>query len=440
MRFHTQTAGVSLTAQQPEVNLIRTAIEALAAVLGGTQSLHTNSFDEALALPTENAVRLALRTQQVIAHEIGAVNTIDPLGGSYYVEHLTNELERQAYEYFDRIEKLGGVIPAIEENFMQREIAEASYRYQSEVEAKQRIDRRRQPLRARGRAADRDPPHRPRARAAADRARPGTARPPRLGRGRAGARAAQGRRRPRRPQPDGADHGRLTRLRDDGRDVRRPPRRLGRLARDAGLLDSVVMAGKIRVVIAKPGLDGHDRGAKIIARALRDAGMEVIYTGLHQTPEQIVETAIQEDADAVGISILSGAHMTLVPRILELLRENGAEDVLVVVGGTVPADDADELKQLGVADVFGPGAPTSDDRRLPQGRGARLSDRLSRATAAVARRHDRPAGRAQRAERRDAHRAARPPARAVAGDATFARSCSRARGRRRSSRAPTSST
>jgi isobutyryl-CoA mutase small subunit len=120
------------------------------------------------------------------------------------------------------------------------------------------------------------------------------------------------------------------------------------------------VAGKIRVVIAKPGLDGHDRGAKIIARALRDAGMEVIYTGLHQTPEQIVETAIQEDADAVGISILSGAHMTLVPRILEGLKESGAEDVLVVVGGTIPGDDADELRSLGVAEVFTPGAPTSD--------------------------------------------------------------------------------
>jgi methylmalonyl-CoA mutase C-terminal domain/subunit len=117
---------------------------------------------------------------------------------------------------------------------------------------------------------------------------------------------------------------------------------------------------KIRVVIAKPGLDGHDRGAKIIARALRDAGMEVVYTGLHQTPEQIVETAIQEDADAVGVSILSGAHMTLVPRILEGLRANEAEDVLVVVGGTIPAEDAEELKSLGVAEVFGPGAPTSE--------------------------------------------------------------------------------
>jgi methylmalonyl-CoA mutase C-terminal domain/subunit len=118
--------------------------------------------------------------------------------------------------------------------------------------------------------------------------------------------------------------------------------------------------GPIRVVIAKPGLDGHDRGAKIIARALRDAGMEVIYTGLHQTPEQIVETAIQEDADAVGVSILSGAHMTLVPRIVEGLRANGAEDVLVVVGGTIPQDDADELKEAGVAEVFGPGATTGE--------------------------------------------------------------------------------
>lgn len=114
------------------------------------------------------------------------------------------------------------------------------------------------------------------------------------------------------------------------------------------------------MVVAKPGLDGHDRGAKIIARALRDAGMEVIYTGLHQTPEQIVETALQEDADAIGLSILSGAHMTLVPRVVELLKEREAEEILVCVGGTIPAEDIDELKQLGVAGVFTPGAPTGD--------------------------------------------------------------------------------
>ena len=139
MRFHTQTAGVSLTAQQPEVNIVRTAIEALAAVLGGTQSLHTNSFDEALALPTEDAVRIALRTQQVIAHESGVASTIDPLGGSYYVESLTNRIEAEAYEYFERIDRLGGVIPAIKDNFFQREIAEAAFRYQSEVESGQRV-------------------------------------------------------------------------------------------------------------------------------------------------------------------------------------------------------------------------------------------------------------------------------------------------------------
>ena len=115
---------------------------------------------------------------------------------------------------------------------------------------------------------------------------------------------------------------------------------------------------RIRVVVAKPGLDGHDRGAKIIARALRDAGMEVIYTGLHQTPEQIAETVIQEDADAIGLSILSGAHMTLVPRVVELLREQDADDVVVTVGGTIPAQDIPELKELGVAEVFTPGAPT----------------------------------------------------------------------------------
>jgi methylmalonyl-CoA mutase C-terminal domain/subunit len=125
-----------------------------------------------------------------------------------------------------------------------------------------------------------------------------------------------------------------------------------------GTAESAQGGRKIRVVVAKPGLDGHDRGAKIIARALRDAGMEVIYTGLHQTPEQIAETVLQEDADAVGLSILSGAHMTLVPRVVELLGEQGADDVIVTVGGTIPSDDVPELKKLGVAEVFTPGSST----------------------------------------------------------------------------------
>jgi methylmalonyl-CoA mutase N-terminal domain/subunit len=139
LRFHTQTAGVSLTAQQPEVNLIRTAIQALAAVIGGTQSLHTNAMDEALALPSEKAARLALRTQQVIAHESGVANTVDPLGGSFFTEALTKESEDEAYAYFHRIEDLGGVIPAIEGGFFQREIAESSYRYQRELDTRERV-------------------------------------------------------------------------------------------------------------------------------------------------------------------------------------------------------------------------------------------------------------------------------------------------------------
>jgi methylmalonyl-CoA mutase, N-terminal domain len=134
MRFHTQTAGVSLTAQQPLNNIVRTAIEALAGVLGGTQSLHTNSYDEALALPSEEAVRIALRTQQVIAHETGVANTVDPLGGAYFVEALTDQLEQRAYEYFHRIDELGGMVEAVKAGFPQREIAEAAYEHQREVD------------------------------------------------------------------------------------------------------------------------------------------------------------------------------------------------------------------------------------------------------------------------------------------------------------------
>jgi methylmalonyl-CoA mutase N-terminal domain/subunit len=138
MRTHVQTAGVSLTAQQPLNNIVRTAIEALAGVLGGTQSLHTNSYDEALALPTEEAVRIALRTQQIIAHETGVANTIDPLGGSYFVEALTDDLERQAYAYFARIDELGGMTDAVKQNFPQREIADASFEHQIEVDSGRR--------------------------------------------------------------------------------------------------------------------------------------------------------------------------------------------------------------------------------------------------------------------------------------------------------------
>jgi methylmalonyl-CoA mutase N-terminal domain/subunit len=139
LRFHTQTAGCSLTAQQPMNNVVRTAIQALAGVLGGTQSLHTNSLDEAWALPTEHAATIALRTQQIIAHETGVTNTVDPLGGSYFVEALTNEVEAGAWDYIRKIDSMGGMVPAIERSYPQREIAEASYRYQMELDKKEKI-------------------------------------------------------------------------------------------------------------------------------------------------------------------------------------------------------------------------------------------------------------------------------------------------------------
>ena len=237
MRFHSQTAGVSLTAQQPEVNIVRTAIEALAAVLGGTQSLHTNSFDEALALPTEDAVRIALRTQQVIAHETGVVNAIDPLGGSYHVEELTNRIEAQAYEYFERIEKLGGMVEAIKQNFPQREIADAAFRYQEEVERGERVIVGLNRYQLENEAPLGDPQDRRGARDEADRACAGAEGPPRLG-GRAGAaRRAEGGVRTRRRQPDAPHPRRRPRLRHDGRDVRRLARGLGHLARDASFLE-----------------------------------------------------------------------------------------------------------------------------------------------------------------------------------------------------------
>ena len=195
MRFHTQTAGVSLTAQQPLNNIVRTAIEALAGVLGGTQSLHTNSYDEALALPSEEAVRIALRTQQVIAHETGVANTVDPLGGSYFVEALTDELEARAYEYFRKIDELGGMVEAVKRGFPQREIADAAYDLQREIDSGERIVVGVNDYREGRRRRVRDPAHRSRPRAQADRPRAGRARAARERAGRAGAGRAQDRRR-----------------------------------------------------------------------------------------------------------------------------------------------------------------------------------------------------------------------------------------------------
>ncbi len=236
MRFHTQTAGVSLTAQQPLNNIVRTAIEALAGVLGGTQSLHTNSYDEALALPTEEAVRIALRTQQIIAHETGVTNTIDPLGGSYFVEALTDRLEEQADDYFRRIDELGGMVEAVKQGFPQREIADAAFALPAGDRGRRAHRRRRQRVhRHRYRGRHPDPPRRPHARAQADRPPPDPAR--RAGRrgGGGSPRGALGGGGDRR-QPHAADPRRRPRRRDRGRDRRGPAAGLRDLPRGPAVL------------------------------------------------------------------------------------------------------------------------------------------------------------------------------------------------------------
>ena len=236
MRFHSQTAGVSLTAQQPLNNIVRTATEALSAVLGGTQSLHTNSYDEALALPTEEAVRVALRTQQIIAHETGVTNTIDPLGGSYFVEALTDRMEEAAYAYFRKIDELGGMVEAIKQNYPQREIADASFRLQEEIERGERVivgvnryqqddDRDLEILRIPAELERKQIGRVQAVRARRDGGRRGE-------RARRAARGGRGR-----PQPDGAAARLRARPRDRGRDRGVAPARVRHVHGDAGLLD-----------------------------------------------------------------------------------------------------------------------------------------------------------------------------------------------------------
>ena len=312
LRFHSQTAGVSLTAQQPYNNVVRTALQALSAVLGGTNSLHTNSLDEALALPTAEAATLALRTQQIIAHESGVADVVDPLGGSYFVERLTQRHGRRArapissrstrwagWSRRSSRASRSGRSPKAPTGSSRRSSASEKIIVgvndfvqddEPPIETLYIDETRGRHAAREARAAESD-----RATAAACARRSTRCAPPRADHG----------------ERDAADSRRGARLRDGRRDVRRAARGLGRVRGSAGHLKHA--CENCRVVIAKPGLDGHDRGAKVIARALRDAGMEVIYTGLRQTPEQIVTAALQEDADVIGLSILSGAHNHIAP-------------------------------------------------------------------------------------------------------------------------------
>jgi methylmalonyl-CoA mutase len=379
LRTHCQTSGVSLTEQDPYNNIVRTAYEALAAVLGGTQSLHTNSFDEAIALPSDFAARIARNTQLILAEETGIPHVIDPLGGSYYVEALTQSLANEAWKLIEEVEQLGGMTKAVESGMPKLRIEEAAARRQARVDRgdeaivgvnKYRLadeapidtrdidnaEVRRQQLERLARVkAERDPE---RVRIALEALTAGAASDGNLlelsivatraratvgeisdamekvfGRHRAVIRSISG--------VYGSAYA-------DDEEFARIRREVDEFAQEEGR--------RPRILVAKLGQDGHDRGAKVIATAFADLGFDVDIGPLFQTPEEAANDAIENDVHVVGISSQAAGHKTLVPQLIEALRAQGAKDVVVVVGGVIPAHDYDFLHAAGVSAIFGPGS------------------------------------------------------------------------------------
>ena len=344
--------GASLYAPQARNNVVRIAYEALASVLGGVQSMFTAAWDEPFALPSEDSATLALRTQQILAYETGVARVADPLGGSYYVEALTDQVEARVVEIMEDLERRGGMVQAIEDGYLQRLISDEAFRVQKAVASGERtivgvnrFQTDEAPPEVEGYELD-ETGSGPPARAA----RRGEALALGCRRARHARRAGQGSGAGER-QPDAAP-GRLREgLLHGGRDGGRAEGPVGRVPAAGGLLMPV------RVLVAKPGLDGHDRGAKLVARALRDAGFEVIYLGIRQRPEAIAAVAVQEDVQIVGLSILSGSHVALTRKTADALRAAGADDVVLVVGGTIPKRDVAHLEAAGAAAVYPTGTP-----------------------------------------------------------------------------------
>jgi methylmalonyl-CoA mutase len=386
LRTHCQTSGVSLTEQDPYNNIVRTTIEALASVLGGTQSLHTNSFDEAIALPTEFSARIARNTQLILQNESQVTRVVDPLGGSYYVEALTHSLATHARAIIDEVEAMGGMTKAVEAGIPKLKIEEAAARRQARVDKGEDVIvgvnkfepehadklevrdidnatvRDSQIARLKQIKASRDPAKLKAAldaliegargngnllalavEAARARATVGEisdAMEKVFGRHRAEIRSISG-------VYGGAYEGdnEFAAIRDD----------VETFARDEGR--------RPRMLVAKMGQDGHDRGAKVIATAFADLGFDVDIGPLFQTPEEVAKDAIEADVHVVGISSQAAGHKTLVPMLIEALKKQKADDILVVVGGVIPPQDYEFLKHAGVAAIFGPGTNIPDAAR-----------------------------------------------------------------------------
>ncbi|MET0628458.1 MAG: methylmalonyl-CoA mutase [Acidimicrobiia bacterium] len=378
LRTHCQTSGVSLTEHDPYNNIVRTTIEALAAVLGGTQSLHTNSFDEAIALPTEFAARVARNTQLILAEETGVTKVVDPLGGSYYIESLTNSLATEAWKLIDEVEALGGMTKAVESGMPKLRIEEAAARRQAGIDRgdevivgvnKYRLEQESEiDVRDVDNTAVREQQ---------------LARLATLRANRDEARTSDALRRLREGATNGAN---LLELSVDASRARATvgeisdaleevfSRHRATIRTIAGVYgeryegddEYEAIQGRVsafaaregrrpRLLVVKLGQDGHDRGAKVIATAFADLGFDVDVGPLFQTPEEAARDAIENDVHIVGVSSQAAGHKTLVPELIAQLRKQGADDMLVVVGGVIPAQDYAELKESGVAAVFGPG-------------------------------------------------------------------------------------
>jgi methylmalonyl-CoA mutase len=378
LRTHCQTSGVSLTEQDPYNNVVRTTVEALAAVLGGTQSLHTNAFDEALGLPTETSARIARNTQLILAEESGIPHVVDPLAGSYYVERLTSDLAARAWSIIEEVEELGGMTKAVESGMPKLRIEEAAARRQARVdrgddvivgvnryvpEDVELVDvlaidntrvRKEQIARLEQVRADRDPTTLD---STLDRLRDGAA-----GAGNllelaveaARARATVG-------EISDAMEESFGRHRAEVRSISGvyAAQYEGDEAFDALRSDvdgfEENHGRRPRMLVVKLGQDGHDRGAKVIATAFADLGFDVDVGPLFQTPEEAARDAVENDVHVVGVSSQAAGHTTLVPQLIDALRAAGADDVAVVCGGVIPPKDYDELRAAGVAAVFGPG-------------------------------------------------------------------------------------
>ncbi len=383
LRTHCQTSGVSLTEQDPYNNVVRTAYEAMAAVLGGTQSLHTNSFDEAIALPTEFSAKIARNTQLILAEETGVTKVVDPLAGSYYIESLTNSMAEQAWKIIQEVEAMGGMTKAVEAGMPKMQIEASAARKQA------RIDRGEEVIVGVNKYQSDDDDHfevREIDNTAVREAQVANLEKIKAARDEAATQAAL------KALEDGArGDGNLLALSVDAARVRATvgeisdalERAFGRYKAEVRAISGVYGAGydgdegferivgdvaafaeaegrRPRMMVAKLGQDGHDRGAKVIATAFADIGFDVDIGPLFQTPEEAARDAIENDVHVIGVSTHAAGHKTLVPDLVMALREQDGGDILVICGGVIPAQDYDYLYQHGVAAVFGPGTNIPD--------------------------------------------------------------------------------